>query len=74
MGPETNVITGGFFNLLKIFFFIGDASLAKTYNNLPQKEEGDKDIRDYFEKEPSIAGLIPNTEVKMDHKNIGKLS
>ena len=32
---ETNIISGGFFNILKVFFFIGDQSLAKTYNNLP---------------------------------------
>ena len=49
-------------------------SLIKCYNNLPYKEPGDMDVRDFFEAEPSIAGIAEFQEVKMDHKNIGKLS
>ena len=32
------------------------------------------DVRDLFEDEPAIAGIAPFEVVKMDHKNIGKLS
>ena len=67
--PEkTNVITKGPLNMMKVFW---RASLAKAYNNQPYREEGDKDVRDFFEEEPFVAGLTPNTEVPMDHKNLG---
>ena len=68
---HTHVITGGFCNLLMTFY---KGSLIKCYNNLPYKEPGDMDVRDFFEAEPSIAGIAEFQEVKMDHKNIGKLS
>jgi hypothetical protein len=64
-GPHTNIIGPyGMCNIMKVYW---KASLVKTYNNLPYREPGDKDIRDFMEKEPSVAGLTANVPVTMDH-------
>jgi hypothetical protein len=64
-------INGGTCNMMKVFW---KQSLLSCYNRQPFKETGDRDIRDLFEKECSVAGIKPMEVVSMDHKNLGKLS
>ena len=68
---HTQVITGGTCNLIHTFW---RKSLVKTYQNPPYRAPGDFAVEDLMETDPSIAGIPEFHEVKMDHKNLGKIS